>query len=200
MKKNYIKYLIIFLALCATSSVFAITIESKKQEILMDKNKGFFEGDVKVQVGDVVVEAQKADLDLEPQTKKPSIATFFDKPYAHQVKNNKKHEVKADIIKVSLINKIITAQGNAQTNVLQDKKPVIVITADMQEYDTKTNLMKAEGSVIINYEDLVATSDNAYALMDKKGDVLNLKLTSKATLTQDKSIIKGDNIKTRHYC
>ena len=194
MKKNYIKYLIIFLALCATSSVFAITIESKKQEILMDKNKGFFEGDVKVQVGDVVVEAQKADLDLEPQTKKPSIATFFDKPYAHQVKNNKKHEVKADIIKVSLINNIITAQGNAQTNVLQDKKPVIVITADMQEYDTKTNLMKAEGSVIINYEDLVATSDNAYALMDKKGDVLNLKLTSKATLTQDKSIIKGDNI------
>jgi len=121
----------------------AITIESKNQQIEYDKNKGFFEGDVKVQVGDVVVQSPRADLDLEPETKKPSLATFFDKPYAHQIKDNKKHEVKADIIKVSLINKVITAQGNAQTNVLQNKKPVIIITADEQEYDTKTNLMKA---------------------------------------------------------
>ena len=61
-----------------TASAFAITIESKKQEIELDKNKGFFEGDVKVQVGDVVVQSPRADLDLEPETKKPSLATFFD--------------------------------------------------------------------------------------------------------------------------
>ena len=177
-----------------TSSVFAITIESKKQEIELDKNKGFFEGDVKVQIGDVVVQSPRADLDLEPETKKPSLATFFDKPYAHQIKDNKKHEVKADIIKVSLIKKVITAQGNAQTNVIQDKKPVIIITADEQEYDTNTNLMKAVGSVVVNYEDMVATSDKAFALMDKHGDVQNIKLVSKATIKQDKSIIKGDNL------
>lgn len=175
-------------------SVFGITIESKKQEIRADENKGYFTGDVKVQVGDVVVQSPRADLDLEPETKKPSIATFFDKPYAQQIKNNKKHEVKADIIKVSLIKKIITAQGNAQTNVLEDKKPTIIITADMQEYDTTTNLMKAIGGVVINYEDMVATSDNAYALMNKQGDVQNLKLSSKAMIKQDKSIIKGDSI------
>lgn len=194
MKKFYQK---IFLSLCilfVAGSVFAITIESKKQEIHIDKNKGYFTGDVKVQIGDVVVQSPKADLDLEPQTKKPSLATFFEKPYATQIKDNKKHEVKADIIKVSLINKIITAQGNTQTNVLQDKKPLIIITADEQEYDTKTNLMKAIGSVVINYEDMVATSDNAYALTDKKGDVISLKLSSRATVKQDKSIIKGDNI------
>ncbi|MBQ4646862.1 MAG: hypothetical protein IJB79_05905 [Candidatus Gastranaerophilales bacterium] len=175
-------------------SATAITIESKKQEIELDKNKGFFEGDVKVQVGDVIVQSPRADLDLEPETKKPSLATFFDKPYAHQTKDNKKHEVKADIIKVSLIKKVITAQGNAQTNVLQDKKPVIIITADEQEYDTNTNLMKAKGSVVINYEDMIATSDNAFALLNKQGDVQNIKLSSRATIKQDKSIIKGDNI------
>ena len=60
--------------------------------------------------GDVVVTSPRADLDIEPQTKKPSIATFFDKPYAIQIKDNKKHEVKADIIEVSLIKKIITAK------------------------------------------------------------------------------------------
>lgn len=194
MKKNKIKLLIVFLAILLTGSVFGITIESKKQEIELDKNKGYFEGDVKVQINDVIVQSPRADLDLEPETKKPSLATFFDKPYAHQLKDNKKHEVKADIIKVSLIKKIITAQGNAQTNVLQDKKPIIIITADEQEYDTNTNLMKATGSVIINYEDMVATSDKAFALMDKKGNVQNIKLSSRATIKQDKSIIKGDNI------
>ena len=128
MKKRNIKLFTLLLTLFFASSVFAITIESKKQQIFLDKNKGYFEGDVKVQIGDVVVQSPRADLDLEPATKKPSLATFFDKPYAHQQKDNKKHEVKADIIKVSLIKKVITAQGNAQTNVLQDKKPVIIIT------------------------------------------------------------------------
>ncbi len=194
MKKFNFNLFVLFLALVLSSSVLAITIESKKQEIQMDKNKGYFTGDVKVQVGDVVVTSPRADLDLEPQTKKPSLATFFDKPYAIQIKDNKKHEVKADIIKVSLIKKIITAQGNSQTNVLENKKPTVIITAHMQEYDTNTNLMKAVGSVVINYEDMIATSDEAYALLDKKGDVHNLKLASRATIKQDKSIIKGDNI------
>lgn len=194
MKKRNLKILIAVLTMLFASSVFAITIESKKQEIILDKNKGFFEGDVKVQVGDVVVQSPRADLDLEPATKKPSLATFFDKPYAHQTKNNKKHEVKADIIKVSLINKIITAHGNAQTNVLEDKKPLIIITSEEQEYNTNTNLMKATGSVVVNYEDMTATSDSAYALMDKKGDIQNIKLISRATIKQDKSIIKGDTI------
>lgn len=194
MRKSNLKFLITMLALLTIGSATAITIESKNQQIELDKNKGFFEGDVKVQVGDVVVQSPRADLDLEPETKKPSLATFFDKPYAHQTKDNKKHEVKADIIKVSLIKKVITAQGHAQTNVLQDKKPVIIITADEQEYDTNTNLMKATGSVVINYEDMIATSDNAYALLNKQGDVQNIKLSSRATIKQDKSIIKGDNI------
>lgn len=194
MRKSNFKYLIVTLALLMVGSATAITIESKNQQIELDKNKGYFEGDVKVQVGDVVVQSPRADLDLEPETKKPSLATFFDKPYAHQTKDNKKHEVKADIIKVSLIKKVITAQGNAQTNVLQDKKPVIIITADEQEYDTNTNLMKATGSVVINYEDMLATADNAYALLNKQGDVQNIKLSSRATIKQDKSIIKGDNI------
>ena len=194
MKKNNIKSLITILSILLISSACAITIESKKQEIELDKNKGYFEGDVKVQIGDVVVQSPKADLDLEPETKKPSLATFFDKPYAHQTKDNKKHEVKADIIKVSLIKKVITAQGNTQTNVLQDKKPVIIITADEQEYDTNTNLMKATGSVIINYEDMKATSDKAFALLNKQGDVQNIKLSSRAIIKQDKSIIKGDEI------
>lgn len=195
MGKMNNKFLIVLLVFLMASSVFAITIESKKQEMHLDKNKGYFTGDVKVQVGDVIVTSPRADLDIEPATKKPSLATFFDKPYAYQIKENKKHEVKADIIKVSLIKKVIIAQGNAQTNVLENKKPVVIVTADEQQYDTNTNLMTALGSVVINYEDAVATSDKAYALMDKKGDIQNLKLLSRATVKQDKSLVRGDEIK-----
>ena len=195
MKKIGYKFLILFSALFVSAGlVSAITIESKHQEMRPDENKGYFTGDVKVQVGDVVVTSPRADLDLEPATKKASLATFFDKPYAIQIKDNKKHEVKADIIKVSLIKKVVTAQGNAQTNVLEDRKPTVIITADTQEYDTNTSLMTALGSVVVNYEDIVATSDQAYAQMDKNGDIQNLKLSSRATVKQDKSIIKGDNI------
>ncbi len=194
MKKINLKLFIVFLMLMLTGGVLAITIESKEQDIQLDNNKGYFRGDVKVQVGDVVVESPRADLDIEPATKKPSLAKFFDKPYAKQIKGNKKHEVKADIIEVSLIKKIITAKGNTQTNVLEDKKPTIIITADEQEYDTNTHLMKATGSVVINYEDMTATSDTGYALMDKQGDVHNIKLVSHATIKQDKSFIKGDII------
>ena len=64
MKKNDLKVLIVCISLLLTSSVFGITIESKKQEMQLDKNKGFFEGDVKVQIGDVVVQSPRADLDL----------------------------------------------------------------------------------------------------------------------------------------
>jgi lipopolysaccharide export system protein LptA len=185
MKKIKFKLSILLLMLALCTSVFAITIESKRQEIDLENNKGVFEGDVKVQIGDVVVVSPKADLELEPETKKPSLATFLEKPYAYQMKGSKKHEVKADIIKVSLINKIITAQGSSQSNVLQNSKPIIIISADMQEYDTKTNLMKAVGSVVINYEDMVATSDNAFALLDKTGDVHNIKLTSRKLLKRN---------------
>ena len=174
--------------------VSAITIESKVQEIYPEKNKGYFKENVKVQVGDVTVTSPRAELDLEPETKKPSIATFFDKPYAFQLRDNKKHEVKADIIKVSLINKVITAQGNAQINVLEDKKPTIIITAQTQEYDTTKSLMTAVGSVVVNYEDITATSDKASAVVDKKGDVRELKLSSRATIRQNKNVVRGDSI------
>jgi len=194
MRNSYLKIFSIFISLLLCGSVFGITIESKKQEIQYDKNKGYFTGDVKVQVGDVVVTSPKADLDLEPETKKPSLATFFDKPYAKQIKGSKKHEVKADIIKVSLIKKVITAEGNAQANLLDKEKPTIIITSNMQEYDTTTELMTAIGDVIINYEDMVATSEKAYALMDKNKDLKNLKLQGKATFRENKNLVKGDNI------
>lgn len=190
--KKILLFLIIILS--GISCVFSadVTIEAKKQVIKADINKGFFEGDVKVQVGDVKVQSPRAELDLDPATKKPSLATFFDNPYAYQEKGVKKHEIKADIIKVSLIKKNVLALGKSQSIMMQDRQPIITITADSQEYDTRTKEMRAHKGVIINYQKAQTYSDEAYAVIDKNGDINYLELTGHVVMKEGPNIIKGD--------
>jgi lipopolysaccharide export system protein LptA len=190
--KKILLFLIIFLS--GITCVFSadVTIEAKKQVIKADANKGFFEGDVKVQVGDVKVQSPRAELDLDPATKKPSLATFFDNPYAYQEKGNKKHEIKADIIKVSLIKKNVLALGKSQSIMMQDRQPIVTITADSQEYDTRTKEMRAHKGVIINYEKAQTYSDEAYAVIDKNGDINYLELTGHVVMKEGPNVIKGD--------
>ena len=191
MKKIFISLMLLMLTtLCAYSA--NVVIEAKKQTIKMDQNKGFFEGDVQVSVGDIKVKSPRAELDLDPTSKKPSLATFFDNPYAFQNKENKKHEIKADIIKVSLIKKSVLAQGNSQSIMMENRQPIMTINADSQEYDTNTKLMKANGSVVIHYQDLETFSDKASAIVDKAGNIENLKLIGSVVMKEKANIIKGD--------
>ncbi len=192
MKK---KLLLTFLAFmtCALAFAGSVDIEAKHQRIEVDKNKGYFNGDVKVKVGDVIVKSPRAELDLDPASKKPSLATFLDNPYAFQDKGNKKHEIKAQIIKVSLIKKTIMAEGNSQTIMLENRQPIVVVNAESQEYDTNTKVMKAKGGVIINYQDLETFSNYAEAIIDKSGDINDLKLRGNVVMKEKNNVIKGDN-------
>ena len=125
-------------------------------------------------------------------SKKPSLATFFDNPYAFQNKENKKHEIKADIIKVSLIKKSVLAQGNSQSIMMENRQPIMTINADSQEYDTNTKLMKADGSVVIHYQDLETFSNKASAIVDKSGNIENLKLIGNVVMKEKANVIKGN--------
>ncbi len=169
-----------------------VVIEAKKQTIKMDQNKGFFEGDVQVSVGDIKVKSPRAELDLDPVSKKPSLATFFNNPYAFQNKESKKNEIKADIIKVSLIKKTVLAQGNSQSIMMDNRQPIMTINADSQEYDTNTKLMKANGAVVVHYQDLETFSDKASAVVDKNGDIQNLKLIGNVVMKEKANVIKGN--------
>lgn len=169
-----------------------LVIESKTQTFSEKDNKIKAEGDVQVSINDVKVLGDKADITVTKDNKL-DIATFYDKPYAYEIKGNKKREVKANILKVSLINKIITAEGATQTTVLDGKEPIVIITADNQEYDTKTNLMKASGSVIIHYKELETFSDRAIIKTDQKGDLQRLDLIGSARLKQKKDSAAADH-------
>lgn len=190
--KKIVLFALIALCIQGLALADSVVIEAKKQEIKMDKNKGYFEGDVEVRVGDVVVKSPRAELDLDPATKKPSLAVFYDNPYAFQNKDNKKHEIKARIMKVSLIKKNILAEGDTQSIMLKDRQPVITINADVQQYDTNTKLMKAKGSVVVHYNDVETFSGYASAVLDKEGTVKDLKLQENVVIKEGVNVLKGN--------
>lgn len=169
-----------------------LVIESKTQSYSEKDNKIKFEGDVRVSIDDVKVVGNKADVDVIKDNKL-DVATFYDKPYAYEVKQNKKREVKANILKVSLINKTVKAEGDSQLTVFDGKNPTVIITADSQEYDTKNHIMTANGSVIIHYKDIETFSQNAIIKTGENGDLKRIDLIGDARIKQTKHLALADH-------
>lgn len=161
-----------------------LIIDSKTQTFSESDNKIKFNGDVKVKFGDIHLLGDKADVSVK--NNKLDTATFYDKPYAYEVKNNKKREVKANILKFSLLNKVIKAEGDTQTIITEGKTPVAVINADVQEYDVKANVMTAYGSVSIKYKDINAYTDKAIIHTSSHGDLKRIDLVGRAKIDQSK--------------
>lgn len=192
MKKALTILAILTLLIGLSAMASDLIIESKTQTFSEKDNKIKAEGDVKVSIDDVNVIGDKADVTVNKDNKMDT-ATFYDKPYAFEVKGNKKREVKANILRVSLINKIITAEGMTQTTVLDGKEPIVIITADNQEYDTKSNLMKANGSVIIHYKELETFSNRAIIKTNKGGDLQRIDLIGCARIKESKNLALADH-------
>lgn len=161
-----------------------LIIESKNQTYNEADNKIKFNGNVKVTIDDMKVVGDRADVSI---TKDQNLdtATFYEKPYAFEIKKNKKREVKANILKVSLITKIVRAEGDTQSIVFEGKKPIVVINSDVQEYDTKTGVMTATGSVTMFYKEIETYSNSAQITTDKNGDLKRLVLTGNARVKQE---------------
>lgn len=169
-----------------------LVIQSKTQSYSEKDNKIKAEGDVSVSVGDARVVGDKADVTVTKDNKLDT-ATFYDKPYAFEIKGNKKREVKANILRVSLINKVITAEGMTQSTVFDGKEPTVIITADSQEYDTKSGVMKANGSVIIHYKELETFSNKAVIKTSKNGDLQRIDLVGNARIKETKNLALADH-------
>ncbi len=186
--------LITLISFCIGLSAMAsdLVIQSKTQTYSEKDNKINVQGDVHVSIDDVNVVGDKADVTVTKDNKLDT-ATFYEKPYAYEIKGSKKREVKANILKVSLINKVVTAQGDTQTTVFDGKEPVVIITADEQEYDTKVNVMKANGNVIIHYKELETYSSKAIIKTNKGGDLQRIDLIGNARLKQEKNSASADH-------
>ncbi len=184
MKKLILTVIISLFALGIVVQASDLVIESKTQSYSEQENKLKFDGDVKVSVDDLKIVGNKADVSMDCDQKLDT-ATFYDKPYAYEVKKNKKREVKANILQMSLITKVVKAQGDTQSIVFDGKTPVVVINANEQEYDTKTGIMTATGAVTIKYKDLDTFSNRAKVKTDKNGDLKDIELIGNARIKQE---------------
>ena len=188
------KLLITSLIILSSLAVFAsdLIIESKTQTFSDKEKKIKLDGGVKVKMDNLTVESPRAEVSIR-RGNKLDTATFFDKPYAFEVNANKKREVKANILQVSLINKVVRAEGETQSIITEGNTPIVVINADEQEYDTKSNVMVANGSVAMKYKDIESWSDKAVIIADAKGGLKKLDLIGNAKVKQAQNISEGNH-------
>ncbi len=186
------KILIISFLIFSSLAVFAsdLVIESKTQTFSDKEKKIKLDGGVTVKIDNLTVQSPRADVSIR-RNNKLDTATFYDKPYAFEINANKKREVKANILQVSLINKIVRAEGDSQSIITEGNTPIVVINADEQEYDTKSSVMVATGAVSIKYKDIESFSDKAVIIADEKGGLRKIDLIGNARVKQENNNSEG---------
>ena len=188
MKKLLVLSILILTSLTVLAS--DLIIESKTQTFSDKERKIKLDGGVKVKMDNLTVVSPKADVTVR-RNNKLDTATFYDKPYAFEINANKKREVKANILQVSLINKVVKAEGDTQSVITEGITPIVIINADEQEYDTKSNIMVANGSVNIKYKDIESYSDKAVIIADTKGGLKKIDLIGNARVKQENNNSEG---------
>lgn len=86
MKKVLILLLLIFSSMAVFSS--DLIIDSKTQTFSDKEKKIKLDGGVKVKLDNLTVESDRADVTMR-RNNKLDTATFYDKPYAYEVNENK---------------------------------------------------------------------------------------------------------------
>lgn len=191
--------LVIFALFIATNLVNSadLSVESEHQHYKDFENKIDLKGDVKVKYDDINVLSPQAEVIINPDLGKVERVKFLDNAYSYQINKDKKHEVKAKILELSLLNKVFQAKDRTQSTILKDNQPNIIVTADYQEYNNQTNIMKAKGNVIIYYEDSNAYGEYAEVDLAKDNSIKKLILSGNSYIKKQDSTIRAD--KFVHY-
>ena len=188
------KLLIIFGVVLSLAGLGVIAsdleIESKTQTFSDTERKIKLDGDVKVKLDNLTVQGDTADISIR-RNNKLDTATFYNKPFAVEINGNKKREVKSNILQISLSNKVVRAEGETQSVITEGNTPIIIINADVQEYDTKSSVMVATGSVTMRYKDIDTYSDKAVIVADDKGGVKKIDLFGNARVKQEQNESEG---------
>lgn len=195
MKKHIIITLAaVFLAAAMQAYAGNLEIQSDSQEFKDSEKKIYLEGNVKVKTEDADVMSPRASAEIDPETNKVKKVEFKEHAYSYSLKNGKMHEIKAQILDISLLNKFITAEGNTLSSITENDKPLVIVTADKQEYHKNENVMKAFGRVNILYKDTETFSDEALVYLDDKNDVKKIILTGNAKLNHNADKISADKL------
>ena len=194
MKRKIISSILLIVMTTGVGYAASLTVESDKQEFKDSDKKIYLEGNVKVKTGDVNVLSPRAVVEVDPKNNKVNKVEFKEHAYSYQLKDGKKHEIKAQILEMSLLKKVFSAKGNTISSITEKDRPVVIVTADRQEYNKSTNTMKAFGNVNILYKDIETFSSEAYVDLTDKNDVKKIDLIGTAKLKQGKSKINANKL------
>ncbi len=196
MRKKLINTLIIMIFMMTAGIVYAgsMSVESDTQEFKDSDSKIYLEGNVKVKSGEASITSPRAVVELDPKNNKVNNVEFKDNAYSFGMRAGKKSEIKSQILSMSLLNKVFTAEGNSISTITEKDKPVVIVTADRQEYHKNENVMKAFGNVNILYKDIDTLSDQAIVDLTNDNNVKKIQLIGKAKLKQEKSTIKASKL------
>ena len=174
-------------------SAASLVVKSDKQEYDHENKLIKLNKDVQVTIDDVQVRSPKAFLTLNKEGK-PDTATFVEGAHVIRVTKDAKSEVKAEILKLSLISKEAEAEGKVDSYFAQVGKPVVTIKSDYQSFNINTNLMEAKSNVIMTYGDIKATGNQAKIWLNKKNSLDRLKIIGNAKVIQEKIVASGEII------
>ena len=194
MIKKILNSILLLMFVSVGAYAASLTVESDSQEFKDSDRKIYLEGNVKVKTDDVNVISPRAVVEIDPKNNKVNNVEFQDNAYSYQMQSGKKHEIKAQILKMSLLNKVVSAEGNTISTITEKDKPIVIVTADKQEYNKKTNTMKATGNVNIIYKNIETFSSQAFVNLNEKNDVKKIDLVGNAKLNQGKNKIYADKL------
>lgn len=169
-----------------------VLINADKQTYNQKDKQVNFDGNVKATYENISVKSPKAVL-ITGADEKPETAIFTN-ALAVKITPESRSEVKANIMKLSILNNTIQAEGNVKSLVLENKVPVATIKSDFQEYDMTNSLITATGNVSINYKDVSSQSNKARIQVDNAGKPRYVHLTGSVKIVRDSSTVNAASV------
>lgn len=190
----FLSSLIFSIIMFSTASYAAnVVIESHKQQYSQKDNTTTFDGNVKVGVDNIKVKSPKAFVKMDAAGN-PNSAKFINGAYAIKDDGPSQSEVKANTITMTLLDKKIVANGQAKSMVSENKKPVLTMKSEVQEFDSLNDTIKASGGVVMNYKDIATNSSTLLINMNKEGKPQKVVFNGSVKIVEGKNIINANNV------
>lgn len=190
----------IFVALFLVSVLFVqivqastVTIEAQKQDFKVETNTASFIGNVRVKYENIRIFSPVASLVANAKGE-PDKAIFSEGARAKMTREGSTGDLTADQITLNLASNELIAQGNTFTKIKRKAPGLITVKADEQQFNNKTQEVKAKGNIVIHYKDSVISGDNATLTNDQQGKPVKAIISGNARFVRGVSTVRAGSI------
>lgn len=192
-KLHIIAALIVVVAFAQASQAVTVTIEADKQDFQVANNTAQFNGNVRVNFDNVTIRSTKAILTSDDKGE-PEKAVFTEGASATMKAKDSNDDLKAESITLLLASSQLIARGNSYSQFKKGTAASITVKADTQEFNNKTNEVKATGNVVVHYKDMVISGGQVILVNSEQGKAQRAKITGNAKIVRGDTTISAGNI------